>query len=142
MGILRTLTKNTTTSWSTTRASLSSTSGEVKIGRITRQHCCCSEKNCHLSEKKDICQKGNNTASSLWPAWTTDKTQWQANCLFGISKALLTTTTTTTTMKNRKHKWGVLNLFLVPNVYMVNWSNRLMLMSIYDEAIRQWGNDL
>jgi len=42
---------------------------------------------------------------------------------------------TTTTMKNRKHKWGFLNLFLVPNVYMVNGSKRLMLMSIYDEAM-------
>jgi len=48
-----------------------------------------------------------------------------------MSEALLTTTT----MKNRKHKWGVLNLFLVPNVYMVNGSKRLMLMSIYDEAM-------
>ena len=38
-------------------------------------------------------------------------------------------------MKNRKHKWGFLNLFLVPNVYMVNGSKRLMLMSIYDEAM-------
>ena len=38
-------------------------------------------------------------------------------------------------MKNKKHKWGFLNLFLVPNVYMVNGSKRLMLMSIYDEAM-------
>ena len=38
-------------------------------------------------------------------------------------------------MKNRKHKWGFLNLYLVPNVYMVNGSKRLMLMSIYDEAM-------
>ena len=37
-------------------------------------------------------------------------------------------------MKNKKHKWGFLNLFLVPNVYMVNGSNRLMPMGIYDEA--------
>jgi len=50
-----------------------------------------------------------------------------------MSEALLTTTT----MKNRKHKWGVLNLFLVPNVHMVNGSNKLMLMGTYDEAMRQ-----
>ena len=87
--ILRTLTKNTTTSWFTTRASLSSTSGEVKTGRISRQHCCCSE-NCHLSEKRYLPKrKQYRTASSLWPSWTTDKTQWQVHCLFGISEALL-----------------------------------------------------